>query len=119
MKLSASAIGYVGADAEMEYTGSGVARTRFNVATTYGSGDNKATTWVRVTVFGKLAETVEQYVKKGMLVEASGRLTVGTYQTKGGETRVSVDLTANEVYFLSRVDSANGPSDDIDEDALF
>ena len=105
-------IGHVGRDAEMRFTPSGKAVTSFSVAANDGFGENKKTIWYRVTAWEKLAETCNQYVKKGMLVYVEGRLQADTqtggprlWQGNSGDWSASFELTANEIRFLSRTDN--------------
>ena len=63
-------VGNLGTDPEMRYTAAGQAVTNFSVATNrrYTSSDGNQvdeTTWFRVSVWGKQAETTNQYLKKG------------------------------------------------------
>jgi single-strand DNA-binding protein len=106
-------IGNVGRPPEMRYLPSGASVTSFSVAAnnsyTSASGEKvKETTWYRVSAFGKLAETVNQYVTKGMLIMVSGRLSpdkeTGSpkiWTDNSGNPRTSFDLTAQDVRFLS------------------
>ena len=80
-------IGNLGRDPEMRYTPSGTPVTTFSMATnrTYKGNDGqqvKETCWFRVSVFGKMAETVTQYLHKGSMVLVEGRLTPD--KTTGG-----------------------------------
>jgi len=73
-------IGNLGKDAEMRYTPSGTPVTTFNMATNrqYKGADGqqvKEATWFRVSVFGKTAENLAQYLTKGKLVLVEGHLT--------------------------------------------
>ena len=72
-------VGNLGRDPEMRYTPSGQAVTNLSVATSrqYTGSDGqqvKETIWFRVSVWGKQAETVNQYLKKGRSVLVEGRL---------------------------------------------
>ena len=72
-------VGYLGRDPEMRYTPSGQAVTNFNVATSrqytdFNGQPVKETIWFRVSVWGKQAETCNQYLKKGSKVLVEGRL---------------------------------------------
>ena len=72
-------VGNLGKDPEMRYTPSGTPVTSLSVATNrkYTGSDGqvvKETTWFRVSVFGKSAETAAQYLKKGSAVLVEGRL---------------------------------------------
>lgn len=106
-------IGNLGRDPEMRYTPSGQPVTSFSVATnrryTNANGEQvEETLWFRVTTWGKLAETCNQYLKKGSKVLVEGRLT-GDPRTGGpriwngqdGQPRASFEITAQTVRFLS------------------
>ena len=73
-------IGNLGKDAEMRYTPSGTPVTSFSMATnrTYKGADGqpvKEATWFRVSIFGKTAENLTQYLTKGKMVLVEGHLT--------------------------------------------
>src|SRR5713226_3439696 len=53
--------------------------------------------WLRIVAFGKLAETVEKFVKKGSQVLVAGRLSVREYTTKAGKERTSVEILAQSI----------------------
>lgn len=119
-------VGNLGRDPEMRYLPSGQAVCSMNVATnrkySNPSGQQvEETIWFRVSVWGKQAETSNQYLKKGSKVLVEGRLTPD--QTTGGPkiwTRqdgtpgTSYEIFANTVRFLSsRVDDQGSyPSDE-------
>lgn len=106
-------VGNVGKDPEMRYTPSGQAVTSFSVATsrqyTGNNGEQvKETIWFRVSTWGKLAETCNQYVKKGSKVLIEGRLTADKatggpriWTKQDGTAGASFEITANTVRFLS------------------
>lgn len=109
-------IGHVGKDAEMRYTPQGTAVTNFSVAVTetykVGEEQRKSTIWFRVTTWGKRAETCNQYVKKGMLVQVEGKLKADDngrpriYTKTDGTSAADFEITAFDVLFLSRADSS-------------
>jgi len=103
------AVGRLGRDPEMRYTPQGHPVCNFSVATDVGWGDNKTTVWFRVTAWRKLAETCNQYLKKGRQVLVEGELSEPKpYQGRDNEWRASLNLTAREVRFLgSREDAVN------------
>jgi single-strand DNA-binding protein len=77
--LTVIMVGRLGKDPEMRYTPSGQAVTSFTVATDRQYNDSsgqkvKETTWVRISVWGKMAEPCNQYLKKGSQVLVEGRL---------------------------------------------
>ncbi|NLD43848.1 MAG: single-stranded DNA-binding protein, partial [Chloroflexi bacterium] len=99
-------IGRLGRDPEMRYTASGVPVTSFSVATdrrwTDQSGQAQSkTVWFRVSAWRRLAETCNQYLSKGRLVMVEGELSEPTpYQSRDGEWRASLEVTARNVQFL-------------------
>ena len=99
--------GNVGRDPEMRYTPSGSAVTSFSVAVSDGFGEKKKTIWFRVSAWEKLAETCNNYLKKGSKVLVEGRLNATetgnprTYNRQDGTTAASFEVTANVVRFLS------------------
>ena len=106
-------VGNLGRDPEMRYTPSGQAVTNFSVAIsdnyTNSNGEKvDRTIWVRVSTWGRLAETCNQYLKKGSKVLVEGRLTVDQatggpriWTRQDGSPAASYEVTANTVRFLS------------------
>ncbi|MGD9092405.1 MAG: single-stranded DNA-binding protein [Anaerolineales bacterium] len=108
-------IGNLGRDPEMRYIPeSGQAVTNFSVATNrqYTASDGnqvKETTWFRVSAWGRLAETCNQYLRRGSRVLVEGRLVVDPATggprvwtpQDGGEPRASFEISAGTVRFLS------------------
>jgi len=114
--------GNLGRDPEMRYTPSGQAVTNLNVATnrqyTSNSGEQvKETTWFRVSVWGKQAESCNQYLRKGSKVLVEGRMnqdpaTGGprVWTGQDGSPRASFEITAQTVRFLSSREEDQGSS---------
>lgn len=95
-------VGRCGNDPQMRYTPDGTPVTSFSVAVNTGYGDKQRTVWYRCTAWRKLAETVNQYVTKGMLLLAEGELSEPKpFEAKDGTWRASLDLTCFSVKFLS------------------
>ena len=99
-------IGYVGKDAQMQYTQTGIAVTGFSVAVTEvwkdkNSGEKREkTTWYNVSVWNKMAEICSQYVRKGMQIMIKGSVSAQGYTNNAGEVTASLKLDAREVKFL-------------------
>jgi single-strand DNA-binding protein len=106
-------VGNLGRDPEMRYTPSGQAVTNFSVAIndnyTSSNGEKvERTIWVRVSTWGKQAETCNQYLKKGSKVLVEGRLTVDAatggprvWTRQDGTPSASYEVSASTVRFLS------------------
>jgi single-strand DNA-binding protein len=112
-------IGNVGRDPEMRYTQSGVAVCSFSVAVTERWNDRQTnekrekTNWYRVSCWRGLAETANQYVRKGMQIMISGTVEASSYLGQDGQPRATLELTARDMQFLgSRGDNFSVPGDD-------
>ena len=57
----------------------------------------KEADFIPVVVFGKPAEFVAEYIKKGSMVSVSGRITTGSYDNKEGKNVYTTEITADEV----------------------
>lgn len=106
-------IGNVGQDPEMRYTPNGNAVTEFSVAVNRRSRSRDGewedeTNWYRVSAWGRLGETVNQYVGKGSPVCVEGRFWVRNYTTQDGREGTSNEINANEVVFLGRPENDGG-----------
>ena len=113
-------VGNLGRDPETRYLPSGEAVTNISVATTEtwkdkASGEKKeATEWHRISAFGKLAEIMGEYLKKGSQVYIEGSLKTRKYQDKEtGKDRYSTEIRADRMQMLgSRSGAGAPPSDD-------
>ena len=100
-------VGNLGSDPEMRYTPNGKAVTSFRMATnrryTTSAGESREETdWFRITVWGKQAEQCNQFLSKGRQVYVEGRLHARNWEGQDGQTRTSLEVTADRVLFLSR-----------------
>jgi single-strand DNA-binding protein len=99
-------IGNLGSNPEQRFTPSGDPVTSFSVATSRKYGEKDETTWFRVSVWGKQAESCSKYLSKGSKVLVEGRLRPDasgnptTFQRKDGTTGASFEVTAENVRFL-------------------
>ena len=84
--------GRLTADPETRYTNDGKAVTTFNLAVDDGFGDNKTTSFLRMVLFGKTAESAEKYLSKGRKVAVMGRAKQNSWTDKEGNKRQSVDF---------------------------
>ena len=101
VKNHMTAIGNLGRDVEVRHTQSGSAVATFPLPIESGWGDNKHTSWLRCTLFGKRAEGgLIQYLVKGQQVAVSGELKVNQYQSREGVEKTSVDLIVNDIALI-------------------
>lgn len=96
-------VGRLTRDAELKYTNSGQPIANFSVAT--GSKRKKGDQWVEETSFwnvelwGKQAESLNQYLIKGKLVAVEGTMRQDKWQ-QDGQDRMKVMVSANSVQLL-------------------
>lgn len=105
--------GNLGKDPESRFTPSGQKVCSFSVASNRqynnAAGDSvKETTWRRVSVWGKLADVCEEYLRKGSRVLIEGRLTPDkatggprVWNKDDGTSSASFEVIATSVTFLS------------------
>ncbi|RQS29481.1 single-stranded DNA-binding protein [Burkholderia sp. Bp8992] len=99
-------VGNLGADPEVRYLPSGDAVANIRLATTdrykdKTSGDFKEMTeWHRVAFFGRLAEIVSEYLKKGSSVYIEGRIRTRKWQGQDGQDRYSTEIVAEQMQML-------------------
>jgi single-strand DNA-binding protein len=99
-------VGNLGRDPEIRYMPSGDAIANIAVATSYKSKDRNTgeqkelTEWHRISFFGRLAEIVGQYLKKGSSVYVEGRLQTRKYTDKDGVEKYATDIIAENMQML-------------------
>jgi single-strand DNA-binding protein len=98
-------VGNLGGDPEIRYSGGGSAIASFSVATSESWTDKQTgqkqerTEWHSLTAFGKTAEIIGEYAKKGRQVYIEGRLKTDKYTGKDGVERYSTKVIV-EVFQL-------------------
>jgi single-strand DNA-binding protein len=107
-------IGNVGSEPEIRMTPSGSKVAKFSVATNRkyqdrSGQDQEKTDWHRLTFWGKLADIVEQWVKKGDRLYVEGRIEYSQTQDDQGGTRYWTDIVVSEMVMLGS--GQGGPSD--------
>jgi single-strand DNA-binding protein len=109
-------MGNLGRDPEMRYMPSGDAIANISVATTYRTKDRNTgeakdyTEWHRISFFGRLAELVGQYMKKGGTIYVEGRLQTRKYTDKDGIERYATEVVAESMQMVRS--GPSGGSDD-------
>lgn len=112
-------VGNLGRDPEIRYMPSGDAIANIAVATSFKSKDRNTgeqkeqTEWHRISFFGRLAEIVGQYLKKGSSVYVEGRLQTRKYTDKDGIERYATEIVAENMQMLGgRQGMGGGDMDD-------
>ncbi len=99
-------VGNLGNDPEMRYLPSGVAVTTISVATSETWTDKNTgqpqerTEWHRIEAFGKLAEIMGQYLRKGSQVYIEGSIRTDKWQDQSGADRYSTKIRADQMQML-------------------
>ena len=96
--FSGTVVGYVAKDPEARGNGP------MGFSIPVSKGKDKPTTWVRVSCWGKTAEYVAQYIKKGSLVSVSGSIELREFESAKGKG-TSLEMNASSVTSF-RTDSA-------------
>ena len=98
-------IGRLGKDPDMRYAPSGTAIASFSLATNHSTKDadgnwNQQTEWHSVKTFGRQAEFVGEYLKKGNLAFVEGRLQTSNWEDQNGQKKYRTDIIANDIQAL-------------------
>ena len=111
-------LGRVGADPEMRQSQGGTPVTQFRMATDRRrqNGETEAD-WHSVVCWGRQAEAVAEYVRKGNRLYVSGSRAQNTIETEEGQRIHRTEVHAREVVFLDSNGNGNGRSGDRDEAA--
>lgn len=87
-------------DIELSYAKSGTPISKATLAVDGYKKDD--TNFIRITMFGKVAENVSQYSGKGRLVAVEGHIQTGSYDNKEGKKVFTFDVIASNVKFLDK-----------------
>jgi single-strand DNA-binding protein len=99
-------VGNLGRDPELRYTPQGTPVCSFSLATNERRKDrntgenNDITTWFRVTLWGRQAETASQYLTRGRPVYIEGRLRVEEWTDRDGKPRHTLEVHATDMQFI-------------------
>ena len=117
-------IGNLGDDPEVRYTSGGSAVANIRMATSESWKDKESgekqerTEWHKVVFFGRLAEIVAEYLKKGSQVYVEGSLRTNKWQDKSGNDRYTTEIIASEMQMLGgRGGGGGGSSRDSSRDS--
>jgi single-strand DNA-binding protein len=99
-------VGNLGRDAELRYTPGGAAVATLNLATTEVFKDREGqkkedTQWHRVILWGKTAETLQDYLVKGKQIYVEGKLQTRKWKDKDGNDKYTTEVRGDRVVLLS------------------
>mgnify|MGYP001429107593 FL=1 len=100
-------VGNLGQDPEGRFTPQGTAVTNLSVATNESwkdqNGDTQEKTeWHRVVMYGKMAETANEYMKKGQMVYVEGRLQTREWEDQNQVKRRTTEIRCDSFTMLGR-----------------
>ena len=98
-------VGNLGRDAEMRYTPGGAAVATLNLATTEVWNDKagqkqEKTEWHRIVLWGKTAESLNEYLTKGKQIYVEGRLQTRQWDDKDGNKRYTTEIRGDRIVLL-------------------
>jgi len=99
-------VGNLGRDAELRYTPGGAPVATLNMATTEvwngkASGQKQEKTeWHRVVLWGKSAESLQEYLTKGKQIYVEGRLQTRKWQDKDGNDKYTTEIRGDRIVLL-------------------
>ena len=108
-------VGNLGRDAELRYTPGGAAVATLNLATTEvwndkGGQRQEKTEWHRIVLWGKQAESLQEYLTKGKQIYVEGRLQTRQWDDKDGNKRYTTEIKADRVTLLGGGGGGRGAS---------
>jgi len=106
-------VGNLGRDAELRYTPGGAAVATLNMATTEVWNDKQGqrqekTEWHRVILWGKQAESLQEYLTKGKQIYVEGRLQTRQWDDKDGNKRYTTEIKADRITLLGGAGGGRG-----------
>jgi single-strand DNA-binding protein len=117
-------VGNLGRDAELRYTSTGAAVASFTLATSEVWNDKQGqrqerTEWHRVVLWGKSAESLAEYLKKGKSVYVEGKLQTREWKDKDGNKRYTTEIRSERIVLLGGAPAASQRSAHLrDEDVM-
>lgn len=107
-------IGNLTRDPELRATKNGKSVCTFNIAVNKRfAQENETAQFYRINAWGKLGETAEKYLAKGRKVAVVGELEGRLYSDKNGNAKISLDVNADEIEFLTPRGSTETPVDEL------
>lgn len=108
-------IGRLGADPDVRYTQSNTAVATISLATSERYKDangelQESTEWHRVVAWGRLAEIVQQYARKGSQIYVEGPIQTRAWEDRDGQKRYTTEIKALTIQLLDSRSEGTGGS---------
>lgn len=103
-------IGRVGKDAATSQSKTGKTVARFSLATDYGYGDKRQTTWHNIEAYDKTADICTRYAKKGATVTIVGRIRNSTNEKNGERVNYSAVVCESIITMEKSTESKPKPN---------
>src|SRR5215212_719919 len=108
-------VGNLGRDSELRYTPGGAAVATLNLATTEVWNDKagqkqEKSEWHRIVLWGKQAESLQEYLTKGKQIYVEGRLQTRQWDDKDGNKKYTTEIKADRITLLGGGGGGRGPS---------
>src|SRR3954447_26417866 len=115
-------VGNLGRDAEVRFTPGGQSVATLNLATTEQWNDKEGqrqekTEWHRIVLWGKQAESLQQYLVKGKQIYVEGRLQTRQWDDKEGVKRYTTEIKADRITLLGSGGGGGARSGAVDREA--
>lgn len=110
-------VGRMVADPEVRYTQGensyAIANYRLAVERRQKTNDGQTADFINCKAFGKTAEFIEKYFRKGRRIGVIGRINTGNYTNRENQKVYFVEVIADEVEFVDNAPKANDQEKDI------
>jgi single-strand DNA-binding protein len=106
-----SLVGRITRDPELKTSPNGTSFVQFSLAIDRimpNSAGEREADFINCVVFGKSAENLARFVKKGRLIGVEGRLQSNRFQGQDGTARTTINVVSDNVYFLESKNSQDG-----------
>jgi len=97
-------VGRLTRDPELRTTPSGMAVTRFSIAVSQNftnKNGERGADFINCSAWGRQADNIAKYCRKGTLVSAEGRIRTSSYDAQDGSKRYTTEVVCDTVNFLS------------------
>ncbi len=105
-------IGRLTRDPDFKFATSGTAILTFGIAVDREYSKNNETDFFNVICFGKTAEVMNQYLKKGILILVEGSVQIEKYDDRDGNKKTATKIVANKINFMQKKNESYSSNED-------